>query len=267
MIKRIRAKARRLLAVDVELANLRRSILGMEEVLRAGGELARLNRAVIELEDIGELRKLFSWSAEPVLDDPSIYDFESIEDINSRRIRDAECIGTIVRNINPSVCLDIGTSTGHSAALMAVNAPQARIYTVNIPADEIQSGAGGVFTTGALERDEIGSYYRERGLTNIEQIFANTATWEPEIGSIDVAFVDACHDLEFVYNDSRKALAHMQPGSFLLWHDFNPAMAMKREWIREVCLGVERLMDDGLISGPIMHIRNSWVGIYRVAEK
>jgi predicted O-methyltransferase YrrM len=244
MLARIRRKARRFLGVDDEFAQLR--------------------RALCELDNVEELKKLFGWKLEPVLDDPTIHEFESIEDINLRRVRDAECIGTIVRNTSPSVCLDIGTAEGHSAALMAVNAPQARVFTVNIPPEEIHSGEGGVLTTVAFEREKIGSYYRERNLANVEQILANTARWEPNVGTIDVALVDGCHDTDFVYNDSLKVLKHMKPGSFLLWHDFNLDMAVKRDWIREVCLGIEKLIGAGLVREPIFHVRNSWLGIYRV---
>jgi predicted O-methyltransferase YrrM len=229
-------------------------------------ELARLRLAVVELDNVEELKKVFGWKLDPVLDDDSIYEFDSLEDVNLRRVRDAECIGTIVRNVSPSVCVDIGTAEGHSAALMAVNAPQARVVTVNIPPEEIHSGAGGVLTTVAFERDRIGSYYRGRGLSNVEQVLANTATWEPNVGSIDVALVDGCHDTEFVFNDSRKVLAHMSPGSFLLWHDFHPGLVAQKGWIREVCLGVEKLLAAWLVRGQIFHVRNSWLGIYRVPE-
>lgn len=244
MLKRVRFKARRFLEVEDELACLR--------------------AAVVELDDVDELKKLFGWKLEPILDDPSIHDFESIEDINRRRIHDAECLGTVVRNANPAVCLEIGTAEGHATALMAANAPQARIYTVNIPPEEIERGEGGKHTTVAFSRERIGCYYRERGLTNVEQIFANTARWEPNIGTIDVAFVDGCHDSDFVYNDTRKILKHTRPGSFILWHDFNLALTEKRDWIRDVCVGVERLYRAGLLSGPLFHVRNSWLGISRI---
>jgi len=241
---RIRRSARRLLDLDDEFIHLR--------------------TALTELDNVEELRKVFGWKLEPVLDDDSIYEFESIEDINLRRVRDAECIGTIVRNTSPSVCLDIGTAEGRSAALMAVNAPKSRVITVNIPPEEIHSGEGGVLTTVAFEREKIGSYYRKRNLTNVEQILANTASWEPNIGTIDVALVDGCHDTDFVYHDSRKVLKCMKPGSFLLWHDFNFDLVDKKAWIREVCLGVEKLIGAGLVKGPILHVRNSWLGIYKI---
>jgi predicted O-methyltransferase YrrM len=240
----IRRSARRVLGVDDEFVHLR--------------------NALIELDNIEELKKVFGWKLEPVLDDSSIYEFESIQDINLRRVRDAECIGTIVRNTNPSVCLDIGTGKGNSAALMAVNAPQARVFTVNIPPEEIHSGEGGVLTTAAYEREEIGSYYLGRNLANLEQLLANTATWEPNIGTIDLALVDGCHDTQFVCSDSQKTLRCMKPGSFLLWHDFNLDLVAKKDWIHEVCMGVEKLLRSGLIAPQVFHVRNSWVGVYRV---
>jgi predicted O-methyltransferase YrrM len=235
-----------------------RGLLGIDD------EFVNLRRFLTELDNVDELKKVFGWKLDPVLDDPAIHEFESIEDINLRRVRDAECIGAVVRNADPSVCLEIGTAEGHATALMAVNAPQARIHTVNIPPEEIHSGEGGVLTTVAFEREKIGSYYRQRNLGNIQQMLANTARWEPDIGTIDVAFVDGCHDTDFVYNDSRKVLKCMKPGSFLLWHDFNFDLVDKRDWIREVCLGVEKLFAAGLLKGQILHVRNSWVGIYQV---
>jgi len=244
MIKRIRSKARRFLGVD---------------------KFVHLQHAVIKLNDVGELRKVFGWQLEPILDDPTIHDFDYIEDVNQRCIRDAECLGTVVRNVNPAVCLDIGTGCGHSAALMAVNAPQTQVHTVNIPPEEALSGEGGKLITDALQRKKIGSYYRDRNLANITQILANTAKWEPDIGTINVAFIDGCHDTEFVYNDTRKILKHVKPGSFVLWHDFNLELVYKYQWIRSVCLGVEKLFLDGLLSGRVFHVRDSWVGVYRVS--
>ena len=223
-----------------------------------------LRRSVIDVNNASELKKVFGWQHEPLLDDPSIFDFDYPEDLNQRRLRDAESIAIVMRNSDPQIGLEIGTATGHATALMALNAPQANIFTVNIPPEEILSGAGGKHTTVALERDQIGSYYRERKLTNITQILANTAQWEPEMEPIDFAFVDGCHDAEFVYNDTRKILKKMKPGSFILWHDFNLHLVNQFEWIHSVCAGVEQLFAEGRLRGRIFHVRDSWVGIHRV---
>jgi predicted O-methyltransferase YrrM len=224
-----------------------------------------LEEAVIELNNIAELRKVFGWSKAPILDIPSLYDYDYIEDTNERRIRDGEVLGTIFSNCNPKIGLEIGTAQGHSTALMAINAPQATIYTVNIPPEGIKSGKGGERTTIALERDQIGAYYRQRGLSNVIQILANTAYWEPDFGPIDIAFIDGCHDADFVFNDTRKILKQMRAGSFIVWHDFNLDLVKKYDWIGSVCQGVERLYTHGLLSGRILHVRDSWMGMYRIS--
>jgi predicted O-methyltransferase YrrM len=224
-----------------------------------------LRKSTVELNDVQELKKVFNWSLDPILlDDPEVYEFKHVEDVNQRRLRDGESLGTVVRNISPSICLDIGTGLGYSAALMSINAPTSSIYTVNIPPEEFE--AGGELTTMKLEKTQIGSYYRERKLENITQILANTASWEPNLGDIDIAFIDGSHDTSFVINDTLKVLQYVHTGAFILWHDFNPRLASSYRWIKSVCLGVEKLFAQGILKGKIFHIRDSWIGIYRVEQ-
>jgi len=223
-----------------------------------------LENAVIEVNNIEELKKVFGWKTDPILSDSTIYDFEYPEDLNERRIRDAESIGVVMKNAAAKTALEIGTSIGHTTALMSVNAPNATIHTMNIPPEEILSGEGGKYTTIALERKKIGSYYKSHQLKNIVQILCNSAKWTPNIGQIDVAFIDGSHDTDFVYNDTLKLLPFMPQGSYILWHDFNLELAKKYNWIHTVCAGVEKLYEDGKLNGRIYHIRDSWVGIYRV---
>lgn len=227
-------------------------------------EFKNLSSQVIYLNNQEELKKVFDWKLDPILADPMIFQYETVEDVNERRIRDAESIGTVICNTNPSTLLEIGTAEGHGTALIADNAPKSTIFTINISPEEIVLGNGGVFTTIVLEKEKIGSYYRNKNYNNIHQIFANTATWEPHIGNIDVAFIDGCHDADFVYNDTKKLLKSMNKGSFILWHDFNLKLADKYAWIHSVCEGVERLIQDNLIKNRIFQIEDSWVGITQI---
>lgn len=230
----------------------------------AGASFRKLEGSVIELNNFNELKKVFGWKEDPILDRPDIYNFDYVEDVNERRMRDAESLATVMRNARPGIALEIGTANGMGTLLMSVNAPDSQIFTVNISPEELHAGKGGKLTTVALHKENIGSAFRDRNLANITQLFVNTAIWTPEIGTIDVAFIDGCHDTKFVYNDTRKILRHMKPGGFILWHDFNPQLASKFPWINSVCRGVEQLFRDGLISGRIFQIRDSWVGIYQV---
>lgn len=226
--------------------------------------LRRVRQTVIELNSVAELSKLFGWTARPTLDDPEIHQFDSVRDVNERRLRDAEVLATVVANVQPAAALDIGTSTGHSAAMIAINAPNGTVYTINIPPEAADKGEGGNFITHSLDRQVIGSYYRERGLRNIVQIYADTAKWDPRtVPPLDLALIDGCHDTNYVVNDTRKALSRLRRGGFVLWHDFSPDHAERYDWIHAVCLGVERLLRSGLVRGEIYHVRDSWFGVYR----
>lgn len=223
-----------------------------------------LDANVLEVRSLGHLMKAMGWTADPVIADRSLMEFHYLEDLNDRRLRDAEVIAAACCNGNPKIILEIGTAHGRTTALMAKNAPAATVYTVNIPPEEIHEGGKNV--TFALARTEIGSYYREQGCANITQILANTRDWEPEFGPIDVAYIDGCHDADFVYNDTRKVLSRCRPGSIILWHDFNPKLAKVYPWIGYVCQGVEMLFRDGVLRGKILCLQDSWVGLYQVAK-
>ena len=219
---------------------------------------------VFEIRDLNALKAAMKWEMDPVVEGAHLNDFTFLGDINFRRIRDAEVIGVVCRNSKASIILEIGTSYGYGTALIAQNAPDASIYTVNmLPQHKDEAGK---YITIAPEKNEIGRFYRQQGYKNIEQIYANTLTWEPDFRPIDVAFIDGSHDKEFVFNDTRKVLKNCQPGSIILWHDFAPQMVDKFHWIHDVCLGIERLYRERLISGPILHVMDSWVGLYVVQK-
>lgn len=224
-----------------------------------------VSRHTRTVRTFGALKTAMGWERDPILEGDHLREYANHIDLNDRRIRDAESIGGACANEDASILLEIGTSHGHTTALMAQNAPQAIVHTVNILPEEIKQG--GKHVSHALRREDIGKYYRDLGLTNIRQIYANTATWSPDFGPIDVAFIDGCHDASFVYNDTRKVLGKCRPGSLLLWHDFNPGLARAHDWLGDVCGGIEKLLARRVIRGKIFRLEDSWVGIYRVTER
>jgi hypothetical protein len=220
---------------------------------------------VLEVRSLECLQKAMNWPMDPLLEGEYLHAFDYLEDLNDRRLHDAEVIGAASCNGAPKILLEIGTSHGRSTTLMAKNAPDGVVYTVNIPPEEIADGGKNV--TFAPSREDIGQCYRAQGCINVKQIFANTKTWVPDFGPIDVAFIDGCHDAAFVYNDTKKILKQCRPGSLLLWHDFNPELIRNYPWIDEVCQGVEQLYADGILRGRVLHLQDSWVGMYKVPEK
>lgn len=221
---------------------------------------------VIELNNYQELFRMYNWKKEPLIDETQVHQYQHPFDVNQRRLHDAQCIMTICANAGQDKILEIGTGTGVTTASIALNAPHTQVYTVNIPPEAAKSGEGGHFITEAYPINTIGQYFREKKISNITQIYANTLTWEPNVGAIDVAFIDGCHDKEFVINDTLKVLPHMKPGGFVLWHDFNPDIACHYPWMSEVCFGIDWLCRHGHLPGYIYHLRDSLVGFWRVPE-
>lgn len=185
------------------------------------------------------------------------------EDINGRRRNDAEVLSLVAANALKGCMLDIGTHLGRSASRMAVNAPESTVYTVNVHPDDFDKA--GVLTTERLSVNQIGSFYREHNLANIIQEFANTLNWEipPYIDDISLLYVDGCHDSQAVYSDTKLSIERVIPGGFILWHDFSPIYRKNFHWIDACMKGIERLYDEGILTGPIFNVKNSWIGIWK----
>jgi len=217
---------------------------------------------VLEVKRLEHLMTALHWNKSPILDEfPHLHEFQHLTDLNARRLRDAEVLAAACQNEGSQNVLEIGTSTGQTTALMSRNAPEATIHTVNIPPEQIADG--GKLVTYAPSHQQIGHVYRQMGCTNVHQILANTAIWEPDM-EIDVAFIDGCHDADFVFNDTIKVLRHCHPGSIVMWHDFAPPLISACEWIEQVCCGVAKLYKYNQITAPILHLEDSWIGLYRV---
>lgn len=181
-----------------------------------------------------------------------------------RKIRDAEVLCTVAANADGD-CLDLGTSYGRSAYRIATNLQNNfKVYTVNILPEQFDASSGSK-VTHLLSKEEIGSYFKNRNIKNVQQIYADTAKWNipDEINNISVCYVDAAHDTELVYNDSRKIYPRIKNGGFICWHDFNPKLRNKFDWIDSAMRGVEWFVNEYSPDGEIVHLRDSWVGVYR----
>lgn len=218
------------------------------------------------VRDFDALCAVMGWSEQPILDVDEIDVFEGASDVNHRRLKDAQVIAAACRNASSPNILEIGTAFGATTAVMSANAPDGQVYTVNIPPESIPEG-GRFNTFDELDKLDVGRIYREKKCKNIEQIFANTATWKPDLPPLDVAFIDGCHDAEFVYGDTLKVLSCAKPGTVIIWHDYNPELARVYGHIGEVLTGIRWLIRKKKIRGIIYHLQDSFTGVYVVPGK
>lgn len=225
-------------------------------------EFACLSQYVLTIRSWQYFKTAMGWQRDPQYDQEHCSSFDYLEDLNGRKFHDAHVVQGACCNERPKTILEIGTSHGRTTKYMSLNAPEATIYTVNLPPEG--EPCAGKHITHLPAEHEIGRLYREAGCSNVRQILANTADWTPDFGPIDVAFIDGCHDADFVYNDTLRILPVCRPGSVIIWHDFNPDLAHVFGWIGEVCHGIDRLLADRVIRGRILHLQDSWCGLYRV---
>lgn len=222
-----------------------------------------LERNLYTFDSYIELSKYFSWKKKPAVEDSFYYLQKSIEDINSRKIRDAESIALVAANTRPSTCVDIGTADGHSAALISRNIPRSSVvYTVNILPEQVTKRSGKLVTK-IFSKNDIGSYYKKKRIKNIVQIFEDSMIWMPRLKDVGLGFIDGCHDANYVISDTTKILNTMRSGGFLLLHDFSLNDRWRYKWIDNVCVAVEKMYKLGIISGPLYTIKNSWTCIYK----
>lgn len=215
------------------------------------------------VETIEELKQHFGFQIDGDLIENDLDTVETECDLFNRKRLDAQVICTIAAN-SSGKCLDIGTSHGRSAFKIATNIKDGIVYTVNILPEQYEATAGEL-TTHLLSKEEIGSFYRQHDLKNIEQIYANTQTWEiPDyINNLSLVFVDGAHDSICVYTDTKKAYERIQEGGFILWHDFSPLFRSKYKWIDSVMNGVEKFLEDHRMGVEIVNLKNSWVGVLK----
>ena len=143
-------------------------------------------------------------------------------------------LAAIVRVMDASNILEIGTFDGNTALNLAVNTPaEARITTVDLPrawdgqlALEIPKSSRNV-----TDRSRLGLQYRDTPYAEkIRQVLADSATldWSSFQKPFDLAFIDGCHHYEYVKSDTRNVRKCLKPGGVLVWHDYGESADVSR---------------------------------------
>ncbi len=127
-------------------------------------------------------------------------------------------ITALVGAANPRVVLEIGTDDGRTTLNLALNAPRATVYTLDLPPAERRF---------APDQDPVGRRFRGTELAaRIVQLYGDSATVDlSELhGAVDFAFIDGSHEYGAVLSDSRRVvdgLASDGPGApTVVWHDY-----------------------------------------------
>ena len=125
--------------------------------------------------------------------------------------------------IQPKRIFEIGTATGQSTLLMARQAPEAAIETLDLGSVEPALGVQQDEHPWA-ELESIGAaFVGTEHAAHITQHLGDSATfdYEPFAGAVDLVFVDGAHTYEYVRSDSRNALRMLAPAGVIVWDHCN----------------------------------------------
>jgi predicted O-methyltransferase YrrM len=164
----------------------------------------------------------------------------------------------IVRSAQPRVVVELGTAHGNTVANICNQLPDCHVWTVNAPAERMT----GDITTYSLDENEIGCVYRQYGFADrVVQILENTLDLDLSRyfneACVDLAIIDACHDIEYVLNDFQKVEPFVRPGGLVLLHDTYPTRTAHTWTSYEACMRLRRRgFDIRLVDG-------TWWGVWR----
>jgi predicted O-methyltransferase YrrM len=161
------------------------------------------------------------------LTDSSKPDMVEVEKANGNvTVEELECIAKIVKHNQPKTIFEIGTFDGRTTMNMAHNAPDSKIYTLDLPAKDIHKTEYRIKTADLrfIKKEVsgarfIGTKYEKQ----IEQIYADSASFDYSSmeNSIDLIFIDGSHAYDYVINDTKIAMKLLRNGKgTIIWHDY-----------------------------------------------
>jgi len=116
---------------------------------------------------------------------------------------------------------EFGTFDGKTSANLAVNLDaEAEIVTIDIEPTQSVRLPIGKKDLKFVRKERVG--IKSSGAMNIMQLYGDTAQFDfsPSHGTRDLVFVDACHEYEYVRNDTDIALRLSCSGGLIIWHDY-----------------------------------------------
>lgn len=130
----------------------------------------------------------------------------------------------IVQLARPGRIFETGTLNGYTALHFAANAPEAEVFTLDLPAN----GSVALNTTIGDDRFVAESlkgrrlYEGRAESSRIHALYGDSASFDysPFYGNIDFFFIDGSHSYEYVKNDTLKAMDCCHAGSVIAWHDY-----------------------------------------------
>ena len=172
---------------------------------------------------------------------------------------EALSLSAIASYLQPHRSFEIGTFTGVSTLALALNAPDAQIWTLDLPDEALQQFAF---------RFEVGSVWQnaarrdEKLRSHIMQLRGDSRRFDyaPYENQMDLVLVDANHAYDWARDDSRHALQMLAPNGVIIWDDY--------DWSEHPdCAGVARALHELSREIEIFHLAGTRLAVHRAISK
>jgi len=150
-------------------------------------------------------------------------------------------LATIASALQPKNIFETGTFRGVGTLTMALNAPKAEIYTLDLPEQyseaEVKTLTKGDREWVRLSRTSTGfAFQNHPAATRIHQLRGNSLTFEPsaELANTDLCFIDGGHSYECIKADTEIALKILSPNGVIVWDDYTWFVDGVSEYLMEL---------------------------------
>ncbi|WP_263368052.1 O-methyltransferase [Edaphobacter bradus] len=168
-------------------------------------------------------------------------------------------LATIASALKPRKIFESGTFRGVSTLTMALNAPEAEVYTLDLPEEygesEVNTLSRGDKEWVRLSRTSTGfAFQGHPAARRIHQLRGNSIGFQPPafLNGTDLCFIDGGHSYECIKADTETALKILSPAGVIVWDDYS--------WFVE---GVEQYLMELSQTLPLYRIAGSQQVIYR----
>jgi hypothetical protein len=168
-------------------------------------------------------------------------------------------IATVVSALQPKKIFETGTFRGVAALTMALNAPEADVYTLDLP-EEYSDSEVATLSRGDKEWARLSStstgfaFIGHPAAARIHQLRGNSLTFDPPavLQNADLCFIDGGHSYQCVKADTETALKILSPNGVIVWDDYT--------WFID---GVSTYLSELRNTLPLSRIAGSQFVIYR----
>jgi predicted O-methyltransferase YrrM len=122
----------------------------------------------------------------------------------------------------PKKIFEIGTFEGRTALALAMNCPDAHIWTLDLPPATSTKHDIEAAERAFVDKPVSGHrFQRAPEAERIHQLYGDSATFDYSAYSADFIFIDGSHAYEYVLDDSVKTIELLSPsGGTMVWHDY-----------------------------------------------